>query len=135
MNETKTAVLSYENIIDYFLQHGCTMEESINIIKNCPELLNMSEAELDKKVSLLFNSDVLYGIIVCDKDNWKEYICSQTNDPNISNGGSYVAQSFIETVNKQYIQKILQILPTDTLEDKLYKMKKAAFNSSGYKVK
>ena len=135
MNETNT-VLSYQNIIDYFLEHGCSTGEALAMIKVCPDLLNMDKESLDKKVSLLFNSDVFYGIIICNQNNWKEYLCSQTNKDDLTDSnGSYVAQSFIETVEKQYIQKILQIQPTDTLEDKLYKMKKASFNSSGYKVK
>lgn len=134
MNETK-AVLPYESIIDYFLQHGCSIEEAVHMLKICPGLLQMSKEDLEKKVNLLFNSDVLYGIIICNQNNWKEYIYSNTNDNLPSQECSYVTQNFIDTVNKDYIQKILQIEPTDTLEDKLYKMKKASFNSSGYKVK
>ena len=134
MNETKE-VLSYEEIINYFSQHECTIEEAINIIRICPDLLNMSKEELEKKVSLLFNADIFYGIIVCNQNDCKEYVYSQTNNAGASTNFSFVAQSFIDTVNKQYIQQILQILPDDTLEDKLYKLKQAALNSSGYKVK
>lgn len=134
MSETKE-VLSYEEIINYFLQHECTLEEAINIIKICPDLFTMSKEEIDKKVSLLFNADIFYGIIVCNKNECKEYAYSQTNNVGASENLSFVAQSFIDTVNKQYIQQILQILPNDTLEDKLYKLKQAALNSSGYKVK
>lgn len=134
MQETKE-VLSYEEIINYFLQHGCTIEEAINIIKICPDLFNMSKEELDKKVSFLFNADIFYGIIVCNKNDCKEYVYSQASNVGPSTNFSFVAQSFIDTVNKQYIQQILQILPNDTLEDKIYKLKQAALNSSGYKVK
>lgn len=135
MSEAKKTILSYKVIISYFSQHGCNIEEIQNLINICPDLLLMSEEELEKKVSLLFNADILYGIIICNKNEWKEYLCYETNKKNSVNNCSYITQNFIDTVNKQYIQNILQIDPHDTLEDKLYKFKKASFNSSGYKLK
>ena len=68
-----TVAASYKDIINYFLEQGCSIEESINLTRICPELFNMSINELDKKVHLLYNSDVLYGIILCNKNNLKEF--------------------------------------------------------------
>lgn len=135
MKEVK-AVPTYKDMVNCFLEQGCSMEEAINFIKHCPELFNMTIEEIYKKVHFLFNSDALYGIIICNQNDIKEYIYAHLGNPNPDLGYSYVTQSFINIINHQdFIQKALGIQPTDTLEDKLYKLKKASFNSSGYKIK
>lgn len=135
MNDVKT-IPTYKDMVNCFIEQGCSMEEAIKFIKYCPELFNMSIEEIDKKVHFLYNSNALYGIIICNQNDIKEYIYSNLENPNHELGYSYVTQSFINIINHQdFIQKALGIQPTDTLEDKLYKLKKATFNSSGYKIR
>ena len=131
MNNTK-AVLSKTDVINYFINHGCTIQNAMDMIQVAPHLLNLSYEQFEKTVSFLFNCDLFYGIIICNKNNWKEYISPQVY-PNIN--GQYFAEIFINASNTSYIQNILRISPTDTLEDRLYKMKQKSFNPQGYNLK
>lgn len=135
MNQTKVVTI-YADIVNYFIEHGCSVDEAIYLAKICPDLFNMSLEEIEKKVHLIYNSDVLYGVIVCNQNDLKEYLYSQPNHSNSTDRYSYVTQNFLDAFNHHtYLQAILNIQPTDTLEDKLYKMKEASFNSTGYKIK
>lgn len=124
-----------EEVYQFFIDRGCTLEEASDILKKCSDLVQLDEQMLEKTVTCMFNADLFYGIIVCNKNDYI-YILSD-NILKVSNNDepNYVVENLIDTVNKPYLQKIIGILPEDDLETRLYKMRQSNFNSKGYKVK
>jgi hypothetical protein len=124
-----------KRVCQYFLDRECTFSEAMDMTNKCPELLTMSNEELSRKVTLMFNSDTFYGIVICNQNEYHEFLSSTILKDKQQKGESYVVKNLVETVDKQYLQKIMGIVATDTLEEKLCKMKQSNFNYTGYKVK
>lgn len=118
----------------FFIDKGLELEEISKVLEKCPELSNMDEETLERKITCMFNSDVFYGIIICNHNEYRqvlsENVLSESNEqPN------FIVENLINTVNKPYLQKIMGITEEDDLEMSLYKMRQSNFNSTGYKVK
>lgn len=118
-----------------FLDRGCTIEEILDILQKYPKLLSFDDDALDRKVTLMFNADIFYGIVFCDKDDYIPILSMNILKEDKHEEPNYFVSNLLETVNKPYLQKIMGITFQDNLETKLYKMKQSNFNSSGYKVK
>lgn len=125
-----------QELIEYFFYRGCTLEELEMILKIFPHLATMSLEEIEQKVTLLFNADIFYGIILCHQNQCQYYLLNTdylTSNKAVSE--SFIIKTIIECVNKQYLQSILDIQSDDTLEKKLFKMRQVPFNSQGYRIK
>lgn len=138
----------YSNAAYYFLSRGCSYPDTIKIFAMMPALQNMSEEELNNSITLLFNANSLYGFIYCNEDRYEEFVVNEITEINdkikyhvgafkvpSEDTKDYVMKIVFDALNREYIQKIVGIEENDTLQEKLKKLKKAEFNSTGYKVK
>lgn len=124
-----------EAVYEYFLDRGCTLDETEDILKKCPILAQFDEQKLEQKITCMFNADLFYGIIICNKNDYIYVLSDNVLKESNNDEPNYLVENLMETVNKPYLQKIMEILPEDDLETRLYKMKQSHFNSKGYKVK
>ncbi len=125
----------YQAIVQYLLEQGCELTDIEELVKICPKIFQMDIDSFEKKVTILFNANIFYGLIICNKNDFQYYLVHQQTEKQQDKTIDYVVKTIIDGTKKQYLQKITGISPDDDLETKLFKMKQLKFNSSGYQVK
>ena len=127
---------AYQEVVQYLLKQNCTISDIEALVKMCPSIFQMTLEEFERKITMLFNANIFYGLIICDKNEYHYYLIHQFNqNPSFKEPSEYIVKTVIDGTKKQYLQKITGIKPDDTLETKLFKMKQLKFNSSGYQIK
>lgn len=150
-NKIYSRVVVDEKLVDEKLEvlkkFGLEPNISIKLLEQMPYLVFLSDDEMFKKLSFIYNANELYAAICCfhNEYSWTvynnktgEFDKLQYLDITLDNKNkreNAIIKMIIDSTSRNDIQSIASILATDDLEDRIYKLKQLKINETGYNLK
>lgn len=136
----------YEKI-QLLLGKGLCDEQAISLLTNMPYLLILNKMSLDNEICCIYNSDVLYAIVLLN-DNSYSWCCYDNEKNTFLNAHTKafkmntieitedsIIRAIIDSTFREDIIKYAKIKQEDNLEIRIQKLKRIKLNSNGYKIK
>lgn len=143
-------IINQNNInckVNHIVKKGLDAKQGIELLENMPKLLFLSEEYLDNHICFVYNSDVLYAIILLNNNSY-EWSCYDSSSKKFSDSKMQLFDSktreitedsmirtLIDSTFREDIIKYARIGKEDDLETRLLKLKKLKANKNGYRIK
>lgn len=125
---------------------GLEEDVVLKLLNKMPVLLFLKESEIRKRLSFVYNGTRLYAVIYCYDNNYEwtnfnyeindfeEMQFSKFLPKQISDDENYIIRMIIDSTSRNDISTLAKISSNDSLENKVYKLKKLKINTSGYRI-
>jgi len=127
------------NIANIIKRKGCNIQSAFTLVKNNPELLKIDINELEKRLYLIINHNIIYALLYVEENNYSWSILKNNEFgpfiKNIANhhNNDYIIEMIIESIEKY--NKITSPMSNQTLEEKIKQFDLIKKNEEGYHLK
>lgn len=129
-----------KKIIISLLDKGLNTQEVYSLLLSNNELLLLSSEEIDEKISLIYNGNIIYCVLFCNGFDLKWSILDSykggfTPFKTKEEDNNLVVNMLLDYIKGNKIKDYIDVNENDTYESMIKKIKHYKFNSKGYELR
>lgn len=129
-----------QSTVSSLMKKGCTKDAAFSLLLSNLDLLKLTENELAKKISIIYNHDDIYAALYCNQNDYRWALYKDGNfsefikyDPK-KNDYDYIVELVLSFTENPKFKKIFDFKNQNSLEEKINLLKNVKTNEQGYHI-